>query len=63
MASDDFTGWRKSSYSSANGDCVEVTAGHAAVSVRDAKQQGRGPVLQFSAAAWASFIATCDFAI
>lgn len=47
--------WRKSSYSSAQGNCVEVAAlsgGHAAV--RDSKQQA-GPVLVFAPAAWQTF--------
>jgi hypothetical protein len=48
--------WRKSSYSHANGDCVEVTAVLQAVGVRDSKQHGSGPVLEFRLAAWRAFI-------
>ncbi len=48
--------WRKSSYSGDQGNCVEVAAlpdgGHA---VRDSKDPN-GPVLQFTADEWASFM-------
>jgi hypothetical protein len=52
MTSDNFTTWRKATYSHANGDCVEVAANQKAVGVRDTTQGGRGPVLEFPAAAW-----------
>lgn len=50
--------WRKSSYSNGEaGDCVEVSDDlPGAVPVRDSKLAGKGPVLAFRAAAWASFI-------
>ena len=61
------TGWRKSSYSNSSANCVEVaiaaTAGAGAVAparrigVRDSKQHGSGPVLEFGEAAWARFLA------
>lgn len=49
-------GWRKATYSHGNGDCVEVAVNRQAVGVRDTAQDGRGPVLQFPAAAWQIFI-------
>jgi hypothetical protein len=53
MTSDRFTGWRKATYSHANGDCVEVAANRQVVGVQDTAQAGPGP-----AAAWQAFIAT-----
>jgi hypothetical protein len=50
--------WRKSSHSAANGDCVEVGTGERIVCVRDTTQDGIGPVLDFPATAWISFIVT-----
>jgi hypothetical protein len=48
--------WRTSSYSGANGDCVEVATSVAgAVAVRDSKDRG-GPVLRFSPASWQAFV-------
>ncbi|MFI6699870.1 DUF397 domain-containing protein [Streptomyces sp. NPDC050509] len=52
--------WFKSSYSSNGGACVEVAANLVAsrgmVPVRDSKDP-RGPVLDFPAGAFASFVA------
>ncbi|MFE7592951.1 DUF397 domain-containing protein [Kitasatospora sp. NPDC057512] len=51
-------GWAKSSYSSSeNGDCVEVGRTPAGtVPVRDTKQRRRGPVLEFTPAAFQGFL-------
>jgi hypothetical protein len=49
------TQWRKSSYSSANGQCVEVAHLDQALTVRDSKDS-EGPKLAFSAQAWAAFV-------
>ncbi len=57
--STDFVQWRKSSYSGYNGNCVEVAdlaAGR--IGVRDSKAGAGGPVLQFSQAHWADFLAS-----
>lgn len=50
--------WRTSSYSSGNGQCVEVadTQGAVAVPVRDSKAVG-GPVLIFGVDTWSAFVA------
>ncbi|MGW6919250.1 DUF397 domain-containing protein [Kitasatospora sp. NPDC054939] len=48
--------WRKSSYSGAQSNCVEIAVGvPAAVPVRDSKDP-EGPALRFSPEAWASFV-------
>jgi hypothetical protein len=47
--------WRKSSYSSNQGNCVEVATGAPGeVAVRDSKDPD-GPVLVFTTAEWQSF--------
>jgi hypothetical protein len=51
-------GWRTSSHSAANANCVQVGAGERVVGVRDTKEHGHGPVLEFPAVAWLAFIAT-----
>ncbi|MEU1285360.1 DUF397 domain-containing protein [Kitasatospora sp. NPDC005856] len=49
--------WRKSSFSGAQSNCVEIAAGVTdVVPVRDSKDPG-GPALLFPADAWASFLA------
>ena len=54
----DLTGatWRKSTRSSASGDCVEVAELFDGVAVRDSKDRS-GPVLLFARRHWASFVA------
>lgn len=48
--------WRKSSYSSANGQCVEVRRlDGGEVAVRDSKDR-RGPALVFTPAEWSAFV-------
>ncbi|MFF2546965.1 DUF397 domain-containing protein [Kitasatospora sp. NPDC058063] len=50
--------WAKSSYSSSeNGNCVEVGRTPAGtIPVRDTKQHRRGPVLEFTPAAFQNFL-------
>ncbi|MEU4841921.1 DUF397 domain-containing protein [Nocardia testacea] len=47
--------WYKSSYSQADGDCVEVAHVADAVGVRDSKNPG-GPALVFAPQEWDAFI-------
>ena len=48
--------WQTSSYSGANGDCVEVAANlPGTVAVRDSKNRS-GPALAFSRASWQFFV-------
>ena len=48
--------WRKSTYSSnGGGECVETGSNGAHVLVRDTKDNGTGPALAFTPAAWHAF--------
>jgi hypothetical protein len=49
--------WRKSSWSTFNGDCVEVAGlGGGLIGVRDSKDSAGSPVLVLSSSAWQAFI-------
>ncbi|MEV4316497.1 DUF397 domain-containing protein [Actinocrispum sp. NPDC049592] len=48
--------WRKSSYSGAGNDCVEIALVDNGAGIRDSKNPG-GPVLIFGAAEWSAFLA------
>ena len=47
--------YRKSSHSNPD-NCLEAGQGAGVVAVRDTKDKGAGPVLEFSPAAWARFM-------
>lgn len=49
--------WRKASYSVHNGGCVGAGTGPGVVGVRDTQLGADSPVLEFSKAAWARFLA------
>jgi hypothetical protein len=53
----DSVGWRTSSYSGTNGNCVEVGDMASAVCVRDTKERD-GVALSVPGKAWASFVAS-----
>jgi hypothetical protein len=48
--------WRKSSYSSAEGDCVEIGWPDEVVAVRDSKNPS-GPTLTFPVGTWHALLA------
>jgi hypothetical protein len=52
-----YTGWKKSSLSSGGDNCVEVAfAADGSVGVRDSKQRGLGPILEFTPTEWEAFL-------
>jgi len=52
-----FSGWHKSSLSSGGDNCVEVGfSDDGTIGVRDTKQHGEGPVLEFYPGEWEAFI-------
>jgi len=52
---DEQMNWKKSSYSTAQGNCVEVSPVREGIAVRDSKIR-MGPVLRFSADVWQPFV-------
>ncbi|HCT75417.1 MAG TPA: DUF397 domain-containing protein [Micromonosporaceae bacterium] len=48
-------GWRKSSYSGDEGNCVEIAVTPSAVAVRDSKNT-TGPTLEFPRSGWHTFL-------
>jgi hypothetical protein len=47
--------WQKSSYSSGNGQCVEIGPVSRAIAIRDSKDP-EGPALLFTTEAWNAFL-------
>jgi hypothetical protein len=52
-----YTGWRKSTLSNGGDNCVEIAfAADGCIGVRDSKQLGRGPILEFLPGEWEAFL-------
>jgi hypothetical protein len=51
--------WRKSSFSTATGECVEVARGAEAIRVRDSKNSN-GPALTVALSGWSALLRTLD---
>jgi hypothetical protein len=58
MSKDIYTGWHKSSRSGGTDNCVEigVAIDGASVGVRDTKDNGGGPILDFNPVTWDAFL-------
>jgi hypothetical protein len=49
--------WRKSSFSTYNGNCIEVgNLDIEIIGVRDTKHHGKGPILAFAQNEWSAFL-------
>ena len=55
--SNEYTDWRKASYSNGQGQCVETASGNGVVLVRDTTNRDGG-TLSIAATAWQTFLAT-----
>jgi Domain of unknown function (DUF397) len=55
MSDEAVSGWRVSTYTGGQGNCVEVGRSANTIAVRDTKDR-EGPVLYFDPAAWRAFI-------
>lgn len=51
------TNWRRSTFSTYNGNCVEVgNLDSQTIGVRDTKHHGEGPILSFTQNEWRAFL-------